>query len=405
MGACNSSESYTRRKGLTSVVKLDVMTSQAIDRMLKNDEKRQAREVKILLLGPGASGKSTILIIHLDGFNGYEREEFRRQIYVNLCQSMTTAGTIMEQQDVSFEHESNRARMQSLVPLVVDLRSGQHYPTTTLDTLTKLWQDAGVRDAFSRGAGAEILENATYFYSDLPRLFQCDYTPNNQDILRCRHKTTGISESVYECNSLTYRLFDVGGQRTERKKWVHCFENVTAVMFLVAMSGYDLCLLEDKESNQMQEALMLFDSICNTQWFRRTAIILFLNKVDLFKERILFSPIRNHFPDYDGKLPHGGRVMFSEHTPLEADRLIIDRRMACVIKLRRHCTDAAYTTAINTSLMKVVMASVYDNIVSGYVDQVLGMKTLTEKYCSLPSPNGIPLILPRNRNLSEQMSL
>jgi len=43
------------------------------------------------------------------------------------------------------------------------------------------------------------------------------------------------------------RMFDVGGQRSERKKWIHCFEGVTAIIFIVAMSEYDLTLAEDQE--------------------------------------------------------------------------------------------------------------------------------------------------------------
>lgn len=46
-------------------------------------------------------------------------------------------------------------------------------------------------------------------------------------------------------------MFDVGGQRSERKKWIHCFENVTAILFVVAISGYDQCLIEDRDSNQV----------------------------------------------------------------------------------------------------------------------------------------------------------
>lgn len=44
-----------------------------------------------------------------------------------------------------------------------------------------------------------------------------------------------------------FRMFDVGGQRSERKKWIHCFEGVTAIIFCVAMSAYDLVLAEDEE--------------------------------------------------------------------------------------------------------------------------------------------------------------
>jgi len=99
------------------------------------------------------------------------------------------------------------------------------------------------------------------------------YLPTDQDILRSRVKTTGITETTFRVGELTYRLFDVGGQRSERKKWIHCFENVTALVFLVALSEYDQMLYEDESVNRMQEALTLFDSICNSRWFVKTSIV------------------------------------------------------------------------------------------------------------------------------------
>lgn len=47
-------------------------------------------------------------------------------------------------------------------------------------------------------------------------------------------------------------MFDVGGQRSERKKWIHCFENVTSIIFCVALSEYDQVLLE--ESSQVSDS-------------------------------------------------------------------------------------------------------------------------------------------------------
>ena len=72
------------------------------------------------------------------------------------------------------------------------------------------------------------------------------YLPTDQDILRSRVKTTGITETMFRVGELTYRLYDVGGQRSERKKWIHCFENVTALVFLVSLSEYDQMLYEDE---------------------------------------------------------------------------------------------------------------------------------------------------------------
>lgn len=65
--------------------------------------------------------------------------------------------------------------------------------------------------------------------------------------------------------------------------------------------GYDLKLAEDEEMNRMIESMRLFDSICNSKWFVDTSIILFLNKKDLFEEKIKTSPLRQCFPDYTGK--------------------------------------------------------------------------------------------------------
>ena len=157
----------------------------------------------------------------------------------------------------------------------------------------------------------------------MERLATPNFTPTDQDILYSRVKTTGITETTFKIGDMIYRwvtyrggvrarecvcvhtnsgrMFDVGGQRSERKKWIHCFENVTSVIFLAAISEYDQVLIEDETVNRMTEALTLFDSICNSKWFASTSIILFLNKVDLFKEKLSKSRLSDYFPDYKGR--------------------------------------------------------------------------------------------------------
>ena len=55
--------------------------------------------------------------------------------------------------------------------------------------------------------------------------------------------------------------------------------------------------------NRMHESLKLFDSICNNKWFTDTSIILFLNKKDIFEEKIKKSPLTICFPEYTGRAP------------------------------------------------------------------------------------------------------
>ncbi|BGP25766.1 G protein alpha subunit [Rhodotorula toruloides] len=343
MGACGSTEAG----GADQPSMEEVSRSRAIDRLLREEEQRQAREVKMLLLGPGSSGKSTILkqmkarrdpssstrshtltfadsqVIHLSGFAPSELEAYRQQIFVNVRDGMRAVFQVMEGEELEFADSA----------------------------LAAMAADPTFRTIVARDSQFSVPENLPYFLPQLDRLATPHYQPTDQDVLRCRQKTTGISETTFKNRHMEYRIFDVGGQRSERKKWIHCFENVTAILFLASLAGYDQVLIEDRDSNQMQEALMLFDSICNSQWFVRTSMILFLNKQDVFKERTSVSPISAFFPDYTGPDLdyHAGQEYFK----------------ARFTRLNRSSSKEIYThftTAVDTSLVKVVMTSVYDII-------------------------------------------
>lgn len=204
------------------------------------------------------------------------------------------------------------------------------------------------------------------YFDSIGRISQPDYLPNDQDVLRSRVKTTGITETTFIIGELTYRMFDVGGQRSERKKWIHCFENVTTILFLVAISEYDQLLFEDETVNRMQEALTLFDSICNSRWFVKTSIILFLNKIDRFKEKLPVSPMKNYFPDYEGKLNQNG-TNGREHQKSNLAEGGPDYAAACdyilnrFVSLNQHETKQIYThftCATDTTQIRFVMAAV-----------------------------------------------
>ena len=97
---------------------------------------------------------------------------------------------------------------------------------------------------------------------------------------------------------LRISLVDVGGQRSERKKWIHCFDDVNAVLFLVAMSEYDEKLKEDGKTNRMHESIKLFASVANNKWFLKPSLLLFLNKKDVFDQKIKHSSLSKCFSDY-----------------------------------------------------------------------------------------------------------
>ena len=296
MGACMSSE--------TSEESEKKKRSKAIDAQLEEDSRRLKRECKILLLGSGESGKSTIVkqmkIIHQ---NGYTREElalYRLTIYKNLLDCAKAVIAAMEQFELLPRDQDALQAAQFLNEYQVDPDPHQSLDPAVGDTIKALIADPMYPQVMEHQAEFYLMDSAPYFFEEAQRIAAEDYIPIEADVLRARTKTTGIYETRFSMGQLSIHMFDVGGQRSERKKWIHCFENVTSIIFCVALSEYDQVLLEENNQNRMMESLVLFDSVVNSRWFMRTSIILFLNKVDLFRAKLGRSPLNRYFPDYSG---------------------------------------------------------------------------------------------------------
>uniref|UniRef100_A0A1A8MB83 Guanine nucleotide-binding protein G(i) subunit alpha-2 n=3 Tax=Nothobranchius TaxID=28779 RepID=A0A1A8MB83_9TELE len=278
--------------------------SKMIDKTLREDGEKAAREVKLLLLGAGESGKSTIVkqmkIIHEHGYSEDECKQYRAVVYSNTIQSIMAIIKAMANLKINYEDTARADDAHQLFSLSSAAEEQGSLPDELAKVIQRLWDDGGVQSCFTRAREYQLNDSAAYYLNDLERIGKPDYTPTQQDVLRTRVKTTGIVETHFTFKDLHFKMFDVGGQRSERKKWIHCFEGVTAIIFCVAMSAYDLVLAEDEEMNRMHESMKLFDSICNNKFFIDTSIILFLNKKDLFAEKIKKSALSICFPEYTG---------------------------------------------------------------------------------------------------------
>ncbi|KAH8695556.1 G protein complex alpha subunit GanA [Talaromyces proteolyticus] len=328
-----------------------------IEKQIRTDKKTLDRTVKILLLGAGESGKSTIIkqmrIIHSGGFPEDERRQNRAVIYSNLIVAFKVLMDIMQNQKIDFEKEDNKPLGQLLFKTESDVDTDEAFSDTNIrDAMKQLWSDAGVQQAVSRGHEFALHDNLHYFFNSLDRLFTPGWLPDNQDMLHSRLRTTGITETLFELGQLNFRMMDVGGQRSERKKWIHCFEGVQCLLFMVALSGYDQSLLEDQNANQMHEAMMLFESLANGEWFKRKPIILFLNKMDLFKNKLALSPVDKHFPDYSGS-----------STDFDAAAKYFSDRFRSINRMPEREIYIHQTNATDTTLLKATMDSVQDMII------------------------------------------
>ncbi|KAF1743151.1 hypothetical protein MXB_3813 [Myxobolus squamalis] len=77
-----------------------------------------------------------------------------------------------------------------------------------------------------------------------------EYIPTESDVIHVRAQTTGIIQVIITHNSMKFLLCDVGGQRSERKKWIPCFEGVTALLYVVDSSSYDQMTFEDSDNSE-----------------------------------------------------------------------------------------------------------------------------------------------------------
>ncbi|RXG58974.1 Guanine nucleotide-binding protein subunit alpha-13, partial [Armadillidium vulgare] len=317
--------------------------SREIDKELQKERRRFKRQVKLLLLGAGESGKSTFLkqmrIIHGFRFDQEELNEYKLTIYRNIVLGMKVLLDARNKLFIPWGDEQHDSCGNHVMKFSISM------PLETEDFLEyspsvkELWKDPGIKEAYRRRSE-----------------FQLDYVPTDRDILHARKATKTITEFTIPINNVPFLFVDVGGQRTQRQKWFQCFESVTSIIFLASSSEFDQKLLEDRTTNRLEESLNIFSTIANNRSFRDVSIILFLNKTDLLiqKVRARQSNIAHYFTDFVGN-PHDER---------DVQQFILQK----FVEQRRQETSARrplfhhFTTAVDTENIKVVFNSVKDTI-------------------------------------------
>ena len=253
---------------------------------LDNTKQNDSTVTKLLLLGAGESGKSTLFKQMVMIYDNKHQDPEERKAYIELIyQNVIQNAKVLC--DNSYTHgEPTTPEGLAAREFIDELEDDDAVDAKIATHIKALWQDPGIQECYENRALFQLNDSTQYFMDMIDTIASPDWIPDENDIVRTRVRTTGIVEHNFEIEDQAFKMFDVGGQRNERKKWIHCFENVTAVMFVAAISEFDQVLYEDDVTNRMTEALHLFSDIAHSQWFKKTTIILFLNKLDLFVEKI-----------------------------------------------------------------------------------------------------------------------
>ncbi|XP_059825745.1 guanine nucleotide-binding protein G(q) subunit alpha isoform X2 [Mobula hypostoma] len=367
-----------------------------IERQLRRDKRDARRELKLLLLGTGESGKSTFIkqmrIIHGTGYSDEDKRGFTKLVYQNIFTAMQAMIRAMDTLKIQYKYDYNKAHAQLVRE--IDVEKVTTFENPYVDAIKCLWVDPGIQESYDRRREYQLSDSTKYYLSDTDRIAAPDYLPTQQDVLRVRVPTTGIIEYPFDLENIIFsylkdldriaaptylptqqdvlrvrvpttgiieypfdlqtvifRMVDVGGQRSERRKWIHCFENVTSIMFLVALSEYDQVLVESDNENRMEESKALFRTIITYPWFQNSSVILFLNKKDLLEEKIMYSHLVDYFPEYDGPQRDAQAArefilkMFVDLNP-DSDKIIYSH----------------FTCATDTENIRFVFAAVKDTI-------------------------------------------
>uniref|UniRef100_A0A0K0E5W8 Guanine nucleotide binding protein, alpha subunit n=1 Tax=Strongyloides stercoralis TaxID=6248 RepID=A0A0K0E5W8_STRER len=307
------------------------------------------RNLKILLLGGSECGKTTIFkqmrVLHLNGFTDADKDQYKEMIIINTIQSL---GQLLDaSKKFKISPETFMERHIELFYIFKNEYLNKHSTTVPPDisrTMKKIWNTSQIQTTYNKRWNFSLLDNAKYFLDSIDRIFDKDYIPTTDDILHCRHPTTEINELVFRYKKANFRMIDVGGQRSERRKWIHCFENVNIVLFVVALNEFNQKDPEDDKYNRLLQNRNIFKTIVQSNFFRKTTVVLFFNKYDIFQEQVKFTSLKDSWKEYQGG-----------NTLDECTRFIKTSFQSCVPDSSRYYSHL--TTATDTSNIDHVFAS------------------------------------------------
>ncbi|KAN0063732.1 hypothetical protein ACQY0O_003782 [Thecaphora frezii] len=194
--------------------------------------------------------------------------------------------------EYELQYTRRRKKREDVEAMLVALR----------EDVIQLWHSPSAKKLRRRGR-FDANDSLAYFLNSYERIAQRGYEPTDEDILHARVRTVGITDEHFRIDrDTTYRLYDVGGSRSQRHAWASFFDDANAIIFLAPISAFDEVLLEDPSVNRVADSLGLFGDIIANPLLRNVSLILFLNKIDLLERKLVRGvQVQQYFADYQGE--------------------------------------------------------------------------------------------------------
>eukprot|EP01083_Nonionella_stella_P180358 642970_1 len=325
------------------------------------------RAIRILLLGPGSSGKTTIVkqIKKIHHHDETHEEHNMQQTAKYIKESVITNIKILCEESVLLNHKHQLDTLvhpdnECLRHELTELESPYELTQDLAFKVRVLWTDKGIQNTLNHRQYFQIAENASYFFDQVEAIASPNYNPSFDDYVRFRQITTGLSQTQikinFGCNfgDQVFEFTDVGGQKSERHKVKHAKDDANAVIYVVGLSDYDLTLYEDNTTNRLTESIDMFrDVMLNHKLYVGRTVLLFFNKYDLFKEKIKKVPITVALDDFP-----------EESDPNDANdviRFVADKFLNVFRDAKVHLSGPLHivrTTALDTDMIDKVFSDV-----------------------------------------------
>eukprot|EP01084_Bolivina_argentea_P171535 297188_1 len=270
---------------------------------------------KMLILGRSDSGKSTTFRAIQYINNQVEDEKSLDMIKQRIREICIDIILDLIQKSSEFYEHKFMSKDDNHIDILEDYRVNiclEHASTDQLQQIYKsieyIWNIKAIQKTYNRRFKGEYAlifsDNSAYYLNNIKRILNKKWIPTQEDCLRARLRTVGVNRCKYTVKDVQFKIFDISTHmpRSSSLNWLYCYEDLSCVIVVIGLNNYCKLVWEDERENVLTESFEMFEHICNTMYFRKTDIVLFLNKKDLFRESLRITPLTYLFDEkYKGR--------------------------------------------------------------------------------------------------------
>ncbi|KAI8903973.1 guanine nucleotide binding protein, alpha subunit [Gorgonomyces haynaldii] len=326
-----------------------------IEKYLLDEAKRNdpQQHLNILLLGPADSGKSTVLkqmhILHGQGFPEEYMDMCKTAIQQNIIDGIKQLLLGFKIVGVSHLSRENEKSGKYLIGFSRDRLQNEY--TKYCQEVSMMLETLPCKKALRKAELIGIQDTVQFFWSKPQHYLSPGFVPTQEDILMCRMPTEHITDNIFDIHNKKWHIIDVAGHRDKRSRWAPYFEKrLATVIYVLSAASFCQTMEEDPNTNRLQDALKLYESVASNQILQLTTMVVFFNKYDLIEDKLSKHQIKDFFPDFEAPNERKQYLKF------------VDTKLEHIASKRKLMLFKHKTTAIDTELMAKVIRSVQESV-------------------------------------------